>query len=56
MNEKFYIWLEFQLVFFPKCPNDNKSGLIHGNGLAPKSAKPLPEPVLTQFTEAYIGH
>ena len=27
-----------------------------GNGLVPKSDKPLPEPRLTQFTDAYMQH
>ena len=32
------------------------ASIASGNGLAPTGDKPLPEPLLTQFTGAYMRH
>ena len=51
MNEKFCILIKISLKFVPKGPIDNPA-LVQ---VMPWRAKPLSEPLLTQFTDAYIG-
>ena len=53
-------------IFIPKVPMDNISALVQikttivvsgsDNGLAPKGAKPLSEPVVAKFTDANMRH
>ena len=50
INEKFCILICISL-FVHKGPIDNKSALVRVIG-----DKPLPEPMLTQFTDAYMQH
>ena len=54
MDEKFCISILISLKFVPKGPIDNKSVL--GRVMAGFDAKPLPEPMLAQFTDAYMRH
>ena len=50
MNEEFCILICISL-FVHKGPINNKSALVRVIG-----GKPLPEPVLTQFTDVYMQH
>ena len=47
---------EFQLQFIPKGPIDYKSALVQVAAWHRTGDKPLPESMLTQFTDAYIRH
>ena len=56
MNEKFCISIQISLKFVPKRPVDNKSELDQVMAWGWTGVKPLPGPILTQFTEAYTRH
>ena len=56
MNEKFYILIRISLKFLPKGPFDNKSALVHVMAWHQTGDKPLPEPMFTKFTDAYMQH
>ena len=53
MNEKFCILIWISLKFVPKDPIDNKPPLIQVMAWHQTCNKPLPESILTQFTDAY---
>ena len=55
MNEKFWIWIWFFLKFVPKGPIENKWALVQVMAWYQTGDKPLPEVILTQFTDAYQG-
>ena len=54
LNEKFYSLIKFPLNFAAKRPIDNKSVLVWIMAWCRISDKPLSEPMLTWFTDAYI--
>ena len=56
MNDKFYISIQIILKFVPKGPIDNKSALVQVMAWCRTGDKPLPEPMLTKFTDAYMRH
>ena len=56
MNEKFCISIQISLKFIPEGPIDNKSTLFQVMACRLTGDKPLPEPMLTQFTDAYMRH
>ena len=56
MNEKFCILNKFSLKFVPKVPIDNNPALDQTMAWRRIGDKPLSEPMLTQFTDAYIRH
>ena len=56
MNEKFLIFIEISLKFVPKRPTDNKLVLVKVMTWRWTGDKPLSEPMLTQFTKAYMQH
>ena len=56
MNEKALYLIPIPLKFVPKGLIDNKSGLVQVMAWGPTGDKPLPEPMLTQFTGAYMRH
>ena len=56
MNEKFRISIWISLKFVPKGPIDNKSALVQVLAWHLTGDKPLPEPMLTQFTNTYMQH
>ena len=56
MNEKFRILIQISLKFVPKDPIDNKSALVQEMACGQTGDKPLPEPMLDQFTDAYTWH
>ena len=44
------------MKFVPKCPIDNKSAMVQVMACRLFGAKPLPDPIPTQFTDAYMQH
>ena len=56
MNEKFCILIKISLQFVPKSPIDHKPALVYVMAWRRPGAKPLTEPMLTQFTDAYTRH
>ena len=56
MNEKFCILIRISLKFVYKGPIDNDSALVQVIALWRTGDKPLPESMLTQFTDAYMPH
>ena len=57
MNEKFHILIRISLKFLPKGPiNTNIPALVQIMNWCQSGDKPLSEPMLTQFTDAYTWH
>ena len=56
LNENVRIAIEISLKFVPKGPIDNKSALVQVMAWRRIGDQPLPEPMLTQFTNAYMQH
>ena len=56
MNETFCIYIRISLKFVPKVPIDNEAALVEVMAWHQTDMKPLPEPMLTQFTDAYMRH
>ena len=56
VNEKFCILIKISLKFVPKSLIDNKAALVQVMAWRRAGDKPLPEPMLTEFTEAYMRH
>ena len=50
------ISIQISLKFVPKDPIHNKSALVQVMAWHNTGDKPLPEPMLTQFTDAYMWH
>ena len=48
--------MRISLMFVPKGPNDNSSALVQVMACRLFGAKPLPETMLIQFTDAYMRH
>ena len=53
---KFGISIRISLKFVPKGPIDNKSALVQVMARCRTGDEPLPEPMLTRFTDAYMRH
>ena len=56
LNEYDRIPIQISLKFVPMDPIDNKPTLIQVMAWRLTGDKPLPEPVLTQFIDAYMRH
>ena len=56
VNEKFHILIRISLKFVPKGPNDNNPAWVQIMAWRRRCDKPLFEPILTPFTDAYIRH
>ena len=54
MNEEFCILIRISLKFVPKGPVDNDPDLVQVMAWHQTGDKPLPEPMLAQFTYADI--
>ena len=54
MNEKLYILIRNSLKFVPVGQIDNKSAFVRVMAWRQTGDKPLPEPMLIQFTDAYM--
>ena len=48
--------IQISLKFVPKCPIDNKPAMFQVMAWRRAGDKPLPEPMLTWFTDAYMQH
>ena len=53
-NDTIPIWIS--LKFVPRSPIDNKPALVQVMAWRRTGDKPLPELMLTQFTNAYMRH
>ena len=56
LTENDRIPIQFSLKFAPTSPIFNKPALVQVMAWCGTGDKPLPEPMLTQFTDAYMGH
>ena len=56
MNENLCILFQIPLNFIPKGPIDNKLAMVQVTVWRRTGAKPLPELMLTQFTDAYMRY
>ena len=56
MNEKFCILIQISPKFVAKGPIDKKSALVQLIARRRTGDKPLPKPMLTQLTDAYMRH
>ena len=56
MNEKFCILIRFSLKFIAEGPTDDKPSLVQVMAWRRADDKPLPEPMMPQFTDAYMWH
>ena len=56
MNEKLCILMKIWLKFVPKGPIDNNPALVQIMAWCRKGDKPLSQPMLTRFTDAYMRH
>ena len=56
LNENDRIPIQISLKFFPRSPIDYKPALVQVMAWRRRGDKPLPEPMLTQFTDAYMRH
>ena len=55
-NENDRIFIRISLKFVPRSPIDTKPALVQVMAWRRTGDKPLPELVLTQFTDAYMRH
>ena len=53
-NDRIPIWIS--LKFVPRSPIDNKPTLVQVMAWRRIGDKPLSEPMLTRFTDAYMWH
>ena len=56
INDFFFIFTRLSLKFVPKGSIDKKTALVQVMAWRRTGDKPLPEPMLTQFTDAYMRH
>ena len=56
LNEKFYVLIKISLKFVPNGPIDNNPALVQVMAWRRIGDKPLSEPMLTRFTDAYMRH
>ena len=56
LNEKICILIKISLKFVPNGPIDNNPELVQIMAWRRKGDKPLSEPMLTRFTDAYMRH
>ena len=55
VNEKF-ILIKISLNFVPKCPIDDKPAFVQIMAWRRTGDKPLSEPMMTRFIDAYVRH
>ena len=56
LNENLKITIQISLKFVLRSPIDNKPALVQVTAWRRTGDKPLSEPMLTQFTDAYMQH
>ena len=54
LNENDRIPIQISLKFVPRSLIDNKSALVQVMAWRQRGGKPLPEPMLAQFTDVYM--
>ena len=54
VNENFCISIKILLKFVPKSPNDNRPALVQKTAWRRIGDKPISEPMLTRFADAYM--
>ena len=54
VNENFIIPIQISLKFVPRSPIDNRPALVQLMAWRRPGDKPLPEPMLPQFPDAYM--
>ena len=55
VNEKLCIMVKISLKFVPKSPIDNKPAFVQVMAWCWTGNKPLPGPMMTQFTDIYVA-
>ena len=56
LNENAKILIQISLKLVPSSPIDNKSAFVQVMAWRRTGDKPLPEQMMTQFIDAYMGH
>ena len=56
LNENDIIPIQISLKFVPRSPIDNKPAVVQVMAWRRIGDKPLPEPMMGQFTDAYMRH
>ena len=56
LNENNKIQIQISLKFIPRSPMANKTALVQVTAWRRIGEKPLPELMMTQFTDAYMRH
>ena len=56
LNENDRIPIPISLKFIPRSPIDSKPALVQVMAWRRRGDKPFPEPLLIQFTDAYMRH
>ena len=56
LNENDIILIKISLKLVPRSPVDNKPALVQVMAWRLFGAKPLPVPMMIQFTDAYMWH
>ena len=56
LSENVRIAIQLSLKFVPRGPIDKKSALVQVMAWRRTGDKPIPEPLLNQFTDAYMLH
>ena len=56
LNENDKIIIQISLKLVPRSPIENKSALVQVMAWRRTGDKPLPEPMMTQFTYTYMRH
>ena len=56
MKENDRILVQISLKFVSRSPIDNKAALVQVIAWRRTGDKPLPEPMMTQFPDAYMRH
>ena len=56
LNENDRIPIRISLKYVPRSPIDNKLALVQVMAMRRTGVNPLPEPMMTQFIDAYMRH
>ena len=48
--------IQISLKYVPRSPIDNKPAMVHVMAWRRTGGKPLPEPMMAQFIDAYLRH
>ena len=56
LNQNNRIIIQISLKFIPRSPIDYKPEMVQAMAWCRTGDKPLPEPLLAQFTDAYMRH